>query len=102
MAGPRLVPLDHAEVAPLAISARLRSQLVYFARPGGGAGVPELQPGELYFDPAEITTWLDEGVISLVSPLDTDNTTDVELSEDQESLLEWLKQHGVRHVRVED
>ena len=36
----------------------------------------------------------------LVSPLDTANMTEVELSEEQEDFLNWLKSSDVRHVRV--
>lgn len=98
----RLVPLDRPEVAPLVISPRLRSQLVYFHAPAGGSGVPELGPGEMYFREDEVDQWYDDGVILLVSPLDTDNKTEVELSEEQEAMLGWLKTHGVRRVRLEE
>ena len=36
----------------------------------------------------------------LVSPLDTENMTEVELSEEQEVLLGWLDKHQVQHIRV--
>lgn len=98
---PKLVPIDQPGVAPLPISPRLRSQLVYFAAPAGGKGVPPLGEKEYWFRPEEVAEFLDDGVISLVSPLDTDNKTDVEISEEQETLLEWLKARGIRHVRVD-
>ena len=47
-----------------------------------------------------MTHWLMEGVFLLVSPLDTDNMTEVELSEEQETLLNWLDRHKVEHVRA--
>lgn len=100
MPGPTLVPLDRPEVPPRPISARLRAQLVYFGSPAGGPGVPALGEGEYFFDAAEVARWLDDGVISLISPLDTANSTEVELSEEQEGLLEWLRERGVQHVRV--
>jgi hypothetical protein len=40
-------------------------------------------------------------VIYLVSPLDTANKTEVELTEEQEDLMAWLVLHEVEHVRVE-
>lgn len=98
----RLVPLDRPDVAPLAISPRLRSQLVYFHAPADGSGVPALGPGEMYFREEEVAEWYNDGVISLVSPLDTDNKTEVELSEEQETMLGWLKSNNVRHVRLEE
>jgi len=102
MALPALVPLDRPEVAPRPISPRLRSQLVYFGAPAGSEGVPALAVGEYWFRPEEVATWIDEGVIYLVSPLDTANMTEVEISEEQESLLNWLRKEGVRHVRIDE
>lgn len=93
-----LVPVDRPGAAPKAISPRLRSQLVYFAIPSE-SGLPEF---EYRFDADEVAKWLDDGVISLVSPLDTANMTDVELSEEQEAMLAWLSKEKIGHVRVEE
>jgi hypothetical protein len=95
-----LHPVDHPEVAPQVISPRLRSQLVYFMASPGKAGVPELAEGEFWFDKAEVDTWVQEGVFYLISPLDTANQTEVELTEEQEVLLNWLHKNQVEHVRV--
>jgi hypothetical protein len=95
MAGPLLIPVDRPEVPPRPISDRLRSQLVYFASPAGGEGM-------FLFDPDDVARILDEGAIALVSPLDTANRTEVELSEEQEALLEWLKANRICHARVSD
>ena len=102
MSRPILVALDRPELAPREISVRLRSQLVYFALPEGARGVPKLGESEFWFDPDEVNRWVEDGVISLVSPLDTAHMTEVELSEEQESLLLWLSKEKVRHVRAED
>lgn len=82
------------------ISARLRGQLVYFASPAGSPGAPELGDGEYWFTAAEVEKWLGEGVFYLVSPLDTANMTEVELSEEQEEFLGWLARAEIRHVRI--
>ena len=100
MARLELSALDRPEVKPRAISPRLRSQLVYFTSGTGEAGVPELGEGEYYFAEADVTRWLDDGVFHLVSPLDTANMTEVELTEEQEDLLGWLQANQVRHVKV--
>ena len=102
MAQPKLVPIDRPDVPPRTISAKLRSQLVYFMQPPGAPGVPPLGENEYWFSPEDVATWVDEGLIHLVSPLDTANTTEVELSEEQEAFLGWLKQSGVRHLRVDE
>ncbi len=97
-----LVPLDKPGVAPLAITPRLRDQLVYFMSPKDTPGLPALGDEDFWFDADEVAKWADEGVFYLVSPLDTDNMTEVEISEEQESLLLWLQANQVRHVRAEN
>ncbi|WP_337173454.1 hypothetical protein [Paludisphaera sp.] len=97
---PKLIPLDRPELPPLPISDRLRGQLVYFVSGPDAPDRPELGENEYWFDRDEVAKWLDDGVIHLVSPLDSDNATEVELSEEQEDLLAWLSENKVRHARV--
>lgn len=101
MPQPRLVPIDRPEVAPLTITPRLRSQLVYFMSAPDTPGLPPLGPNEYWIAREEVERALDEGVVLLVSPLDTENFTEVEINEDQESLLEWLRRHEVQHFRID-
>ena len=100
MAQPALIPLDRPEVARRAITPRLRAQLVYFMSASGQSGVPSLGEGEYWFAAADVARWIDEGVFYLVSPLDTANMTEVELTEEQEALLQWLMDQHVQHVRL--
>jgi hypothetical protein len=100
MARLELVPIDRPEVKPMPISPRLRSQLVYFACVPGTGGAPALGEHEYWFARDEVARWLDDGVFFLVSPLDTANQTEIELSEEQEALLSWLKIGRVQHVRL--
>ena len=102
MSPPFLVPVDRTDVSPLPISPRLRSQLVYFMTAPGSPGVPVLAENELWFAGAEVNEWLADGVFYLVSPLDSGNRTEVELSEEQELLLGWLDKNQIQHVRVMD
>jgi hypothetical protein len=97
-----LVPLDRPEVAALPITLRLRNQLVYFMSPRDTPGIPTLGDDDFWFDSNEVAKWVDEGVFYLVSPLDTDNMTEVELTEEQEALLAWLHSQKVEHVRIEE
>jgi hypothetical protein len=97
---PKLIAVDRPGLAPLPISPRLRSQLVYFGAAADAEGVPPLGDGEYWFRPEEVDRWADEGVFYLVSPLDTANMTEVEISEEQEALLLWLRGQRVCHVRV--
>src|SRR4051794_11127660 len=95
-----LVPIDRPEVVPRRVSPRLRTQLVYFMSAPGEPGVPALAEDEYWFAAADVARWVDEGVFYLVSPLDTANMTEVEISEEQETLLQWLKDENVQHVRI--
>ena len=101
MARLALVPLDRPEVAPLAITPRLRNQLVYFMSARDTAGLPKLGEQDFWFAADEVAKWVDDGVFYLVSPLDTATMTEVELSEEQETLLAWLHGHQVQHVRLQ-
>ena len=101
MARPRLIAVDRPELAPFPLSDRLRSQLVYFQAGPGAPGCPALGEGEYWFDRDEVARWLDDGVFYLVSPLDTENATEVELTEEQEDLLGWLAENEVRHAKVD-
>jgi hypothetical protein len=96
----KLVAVDHPQVPPLLISDRLRSQLVYFMTPPDTPGVPPLGDDEYWIARGDVTRWLMEGLFLLVSPLDTQNMTEVELSEEQEKLLNWLDRYKVEHVHV--
>ncbi len=96
----KLVAVGRPEVAPLTISPRLRSQVVYFMTPAGSAGVPQLGENEYWFAKGDVAKWLGEGVLCLVSPLDSENFTEVELSDEQEIMLEWLSANRIEHVRV--
>jgi aspartokinase-like uncharacterized kinase len=96
----KLISVDHPEIPALAISTRLRSQLVYFMTPPDTPGIPVLGESEYWLSRSEVTKWLSDGVLLLVSPLDTENMTEVELSEEQEVLLGWLDKHQVQHIRV--
>ena len=97
----QLVAIGRTDVKPLKISPRLRSQFVYFACQPGQQGIPKLEEGEFFFALKETEKWQDDGVIFLVSPLDTDNMTEVELTEEQEDLMDWLVKNKLEHVRLE-
>ena len=97
-----LVPIDQTHVSPLPISDRMRGQLVYFMAGATAAGMPTLGENEYWFAHDEVKKWLDDGVFYLVSPLDSANMTEVELTEEQEIMLNWLDKNNVQHVRVKE
>jgi hypothetical protein len=96
----KLVSVDHPQAPPLPISARLRSQLVYFMSSPDREGVPPLNEDEYWIARPDVTHWLMEGVFQLVSPLDTENAMDVEITDEQETLLSWLDETKTQHLRV--
>jgi hypothetical protein len=96
----KLVSVDCPEASELPISTRLRSQLVYFMTSTGTPGVPPLGENEFWFARSEVDKWLDEGVFYLVSPLDSANMTEVEITEEQEAMLFWLSRNQIQHVRA--
>lgn len=100
MARLSLIPLDPPGPAPFPLSDRLRSQLVYFQADPDSPGRPKPGNDEYLFDRDDVARWLDDGFVSLVSPLDTDHPAEVELTEEQEELLGWLAAHDVRRARV--
>ena len=59
------------------------------------AGMPPLGENEYWFVRDEVRKWLDDGVFYLVSPLDSANMTEVELTEEQEIMLNWLDKNQV-------
>jgi hypothetical protein len=49
---------------------------------------------------ADAKTALEDGVVRIVSPLDSASRAEIELSEEQEAWLEWMVHSGVEHVRL--
>lgn len=70
MPEPTLVyAVDHPELPPLKMPHRFRLEVVYFMTPAGVRSAPaELPEREYWIDATEATKWLDELVVSLVSP----------------------------------
>ncbi len=97
----RVHAVGRPELAPLEMPARFKHDIAYFMTPPGERGVPELPQGEYWVMLDDARRWLDEGVLVLVSPLDSENQAEAEISEDQERWLEWLLAHGVEHLRIE-
>ena len=86
---------------------RFRLEVVYFMSPTSSAkgvpipGAPTCNEREYWVKPEDAQRWLDEGVFTLVSPLDAEAVAEIELSEDQERWLEWMAEHGITHIRLE-
>lgn len=97
-----VIAVDKPDVPPWSMPERFRHEITYFMTPAGETGVPTLAPGEYWIGLTNARTWYDEGVFSLVSPLDSENKTEIELSDEQEDWLAWMIKHEVERVRVTD
>jgi hypothetical protein len=102
----RVYAVDRSDLPPLEMPSRFRRDIHYFmAVPGekeapGEHDVPKLPPDEFWIRLEDARRWLDDGMLMLVSPLDSENQAEVEISEDQEKWLEWLLANQVQHVRL--
>jgi hypothetical protein len=90
----------HPEIKPLRMPDRFRHEITYFMTPSGEQGIPKLPPGEYWIRLADARAALDDGVVSVVSPLDSQSRAELELTEEQEQWLEWMTLHQVEHVRL--
>ena len=92
--------VDRPELPPFAMPERFRHEVAYFMDVPADQGGERALPGEYSIDLVQAQAWFDEGVILLVSPLDSENRTEVELSEEQENWLEWLLANQVSRIRL--
>ncbi len=92
--------VDRPELQPFAMPDRFRHEITYFMTVSGVGGVPKLPAGEYWIRLPDARTALEEGVVRIISPLDSDSRAEIELSEEQEAWLEWMVNNGVEHVRL--
>jgi hypothetical protein len=92
--------VNRPEVPPLQLSPRFRHDVTYFAAHPTDLQRPALPSGEYYIVLADAATTLDDGVFRIISPLDSDNRTEIEITEEQEDWLQWIVKHQVEHIRL--
>jgi hypothetical protein len=92
--------VDKPELPPFTMPDRFRHDITYFVTHPGDKGVPLLPVGEYWVLPEDARRILDDGCLRIVSPLDSDNTTEIEITEEQEDWLAWMVEHSVVHVRL--
>lgn len=94
--------LDQPNVPPCSMPTRFRHDVTYFATPAGVQDAPQhLGEREFWIRREDARNALDDGVVTIVSPLDSAARTEIELTEDQERWLEWLARHNVQHIRID-
>ncbi len=96
-----VIAVDRPEIPPCVMPERFRHDVTYFATPAGVQDAPaKLLEREYWIRADDAARVLDDGVITIVSPLDSASRTEIEITEDQERWLIWLRDHQVQHVRV--
>jgi hypothetical protein len=89
------------ELKPYAMPDRFRHDITYFCTSPGESGAPaKLGPGEWWVRLDDARRLHDDGVLRIVSPLDSASSTELELTEEQEAWLEWMIDNEVEHVRL--
>jgi hypothetical protein len=97
----RVIAVNRNDVPAYEMPDRFRRDVTYFMTPSGERGAPKLAAGEYWVHREDVARWLDEGVLRLVSPLDSTKTAEVEITEEQEGWLQWLSSNEIEHVRLE-
>jgi hypothetical protein len=97
----RVYAVDQPELSPFTMPDRFRHEITYFITPSGSPGVPDLPVREYWIRLCDTQSYLEDGAVRIVSPLDSDSKAEIELTEEQEAWLEWLLAHRIEHVRVE-
>ena len=93
--------VEKPDLPPLKVSDRFRTEIPYFMTTADTPGIPKMGPNEYWVDLESAKTWLDDMVISVVSPLSAEVKAEIELSEEHEAWLEWMIANQIQHVRLE-
>jgi len=97
----RVYAVDRPELEPFEMPPRFKRDVAYFMTPPGERGAPLLAQGEYWISLQDARDWLASGVLTLVSPLDSENRAEVEITEEQEKWLEWMVAQGIERIRLE-
>ena len=90
------------ELPPLLMPDRFRHDVTYFCTPPGDAGVPQdLGKLEYWVRAEDARRVYDDGAIRIVSPLDSAFSTELEITEEQETWLEWMIDNRIERIRLE-
>jgi hypothetical protein len=92
--------VDRPDVAPFPMPERFLHEITFFMALAGEGGIPKLPAREYWVRLTDASGYLEEGVVRIVSPLDSDSHAEIELSEEQENWLEWMVRHGIEHIRI--
>jgi hypothetical protein len=97
----RVVPVDRPELAPFAMPDRFRHDITYFVTSPGESGAPaKLGENEWWVRLCDANEFYDEGILRIVSPLDSQSTAELEITEEQEAWLRWMIDNRIEHIRL--
>ena len=95
--------VDQPALEPYEISQMLRGQLHYFTEGVNSRRWNDSENPDKFFFPLERTSeLLEEGVFYVTSPLDDQHQAEIEITEEQENILEWIVSHKIENVRVSE
>ena len=94
--------VENPQLPPFEMPARFKHDITYFVTPAGEHGVPEtIAAGEWWVRREDAQRIYEEGVVRIVSPLDSASTSELEITDEQEAWLKWMIQHEIEHLRLE-
>jgi len=97
----RVYAVDRPELAPFSMPDRFRHDITYFVTSTGERGAPsDLGEGEWWVRLDDAQEIYDDGLIRIVSPLDSSTTAELEISEEQEAWLRWMIDNRIERVRL--
>src|ERR1700685_2237101 len=92
----RVYAVGRPDLAPFQMPDRFRHDITYFVTSSGEAGAPaDLADGEWWVRLADAREIAEEGTIRIVSPLDSQSTAELEITEEQEAWLRWMVENGI-------
>jgi hypothetical protein len=95
----RVFAVGRSDLPPFEMPDRFRHDITYFVTSPGERGAPlDLGEGEWWVRLEDAQEILLDGVIRIVSPLDSQSTAELEISEDQETWLAWMVKHQIERV----
>ena len=98
----QVIPVGQPDLPPLTMSQRFRTEIVYFMTPAGSRSAPAtLGTNEYWIALDDARRWLEDGVVLVISPLDSASKAEIALSEEHEAWLEWMVRNEIQHVRLD-
>jgi hypothetical protein len=98
----RVFSVEKPEIKAFLMPSRFKHDIIYFATPAGKPGVPPaLGQGDWWIPREEALRLFEEGVVRIVSPLDSSTTAELEITEEQEAWLQWVIENEIEQIRLQ-